>query len=143
MNTLTRFAIAAACFLTCAAAVIVTNASSDYTETDCGSASMDGWNLSADYLYAATDASVKLSLDRLESIIRNDPVAKSHGGKMEFGSVKADRAGVTAEVLFLEKDGDPQAFLYTLKHKNDSWYVAGAQRLWFVPRSRLLRGIRV
>lgn len=94
------------------------------------------------YLYAASDASLKLSLNEIEVIIRRDPSSKAQHGRMEFGSVKVEHGAVLAEVMFLEVDGRMQAYLYKLRHDQNLWKVAGAQRLWFVPRSRFLRGIR-
>jgi hypothetical protein len=143
MNTQARFAVVAFCSVICAGAVILTKNSGDFIKISRGSASFGGCDLTVDYFYATSGAPLKLSLNQIESIIRDDSVAKSHHGKMEFGSVKVDRGVVIAEVLFLEKDGNLQAFLYSLKHKSDSWYVANAQRIWFVPRSQLLRGLRV
>lgn len=100
-------------------------------------------DLTAAYQYAASDASLKLSLNQIELIIRRDPIGKTAQGKIEFGSVTVEHGAVVAQVLFLEADGRTQAFLYKLRPEKKSWKIESAQRVWFMPRSRLLRGLRV
>ena len=141
MNGATRFAIVIGCFLLCAGGIVTSSRVQAKIDND--NAQLNGWDPVGEYLYAASDAPLKLSLNEIESIIRRDPTTKSQHGKMEFGSVKVEHGAVVAQVLFVNSDGGMQAFLYELKRQNHSWKVATAQRLWFVPRSRLLRGVRV
>ena len=69
-------------------------------------------------------------------------MAKSQRGKLEFGSVKMEQGTAIAEVMFVSNDGRVQPFLYKLLPDGDSWKIVNVQRMWFVPRSRLLRGVR-
>lgn len=99
--------------------------------------------VSADgYQFAAT-RTPKLTFQQLEAIIRRDPVARSQRGKLEFGSVRMEQGSALAEVMFVSNDGRVLPFLYKLLPERNSWKIVNVQRMWFVPRSRLLRGIRV
>jgi hypothetical protein len=84
----------------------------------------------------------KLTFQQLEALIRRDPVAKAQRGRLEFGSVKMEQGTAVAEVLFVSDDGRVQPFLYKLLPERESWKIVNVQRMWFVPRSRLLRGVK-
>ena len=141
MNNAARFAILFGCFVLCAGGII--NSWRTHVKTNYDYVQSSGMNPAGDYLFAASDASLKLSLNEIERIIRRDPVMKSPPGRMEFGSVKMERGAVVAQVLYLETDGCVHALVYKLRHENRTWKVSSAERLWFAPRSHLLRGLRV
>jgi hypothetical protein len=141
MKAGTRFAIVSLCLALCATGMVIANFSDEPIDFPGGGASSS--DLTNGYQFTAGDAPLKLSLNEIESIVRKDPTAKSRHGKMEFGSVKSDHGAVLAEVMFRESDGQMQAYLYKLMQKKNSWYVASAQRLWFLPRSHYVRGLRV
>jgi hypothetical protein len=128
------------CLSLCAVAAMIAKGSS--AQAKIGNTPLPSLDRAGDYVYAASDAPLQLSLNDIESIIRRDPATKARHGKMEFGSVKVEHGAVVAEVMFLQTDGQMQAFLYKIRHENKSWKVASAQRLWFVPRSHFLRGLR-
>jgi hypothetical protein len=88
------------------------------------------------------DSTRRPTFKELETIIRHDPVAKSQHGKIEFGSVRIDRGAWLAEVMFVSDDGHVLPFLYKLHPERNTWKIINVQRLWYVPRSHLLRGIR-
>ena len=94
------------------------------------------------YQFAASRARPKLTFQELETIIRRDPVAKSQRGRMEFGSVQMEEGTALAEVMFVSNDGRVQPFLYKLLPERNSWKIVNVQRMWYVPRSHLLRGVR-
>jgi hypothetical protein len=142
MNAATRFTIIAACFLLCAGGIIVAHSSSERSskiDNDCEEFGMI--DLAGDYQYAASET--KLSFKQLESIIRHDGSAMSQQARIEFGSVKMERGTALVQVLFFAPDGRMQPFLYKVVPEKNSWKIVSAQRMWFVPRSHLLRGLRV
>ena len=94
------------------------------------------------YQYAASRARPPLTLQQLETIIRRDPVAKSQHGRMEFGSVRMEEGTALAEVMFVSDDGHVFPFIYKLLPERNSWKIVNVQRMWFVPRSHLLRGVK-
>ena len=94
------------------------------------------------YQVAASGAGPKLTFQQLETIIRRDPVAKSQRGRMEFGSVRMEEGTALAEVMFVSNDGRVLPFLYKLLPERSSWKIVNVQRMWYVPRSHLLRGVR-
>lgn len=102
-------------------------------------ATMDLFAVDSGYQLASASA---LSFQELESIIRRDPVAKKQRGKVEFGSMRTEQGMIVAQVVFVAPDGRAETFLYKLSPDRDSWKIVNVQRLWFVPRSRLLRGVR-
>jgi hypothetical protein len=140
MKTSTRFIIFAATIFLCLAGIFVANSNSrDAVEhgfaTNAGASGADEYQL-------AVSQGPKLTFQELERIIRRDPVAKAQRGKLEFGSVKVEQGSALAEVIFVSDDGRVQPFLYKLLPERDSWKIVNVQRMWFVPRSRLLRGVR-
>jgi len=90
----------------------------------------------------AADSSRKPTLKELERIIRRDPTAKSQHGRIEFGSVRIEQRTALAEVMFVSDQGCVLPFLYKLNPQRNTWKIVNVQRLWYVPRSHLLRGIR-
>jgi hypothetical protein len=85
----------------------------------------------------------KPTFKEMESVIRRDAAARSQHGRMEFGSVRIQQGTTLAEIIFVADDGRVQPFLYKLLPEKNSWKIVNVQRIWFVPRSRLLRGVRV
>lgn len=47
-----------------------------------------------------------------------------------------------AEVMFVSDDGHVLPFLYKLHSERNAWKIINVQRLWYIPRSHLLRAIR-
>ena len=143
MKTSTRLAIVATCALLCAAGIYLAHFGSGKIVNDEISVDSMDTIVSADgYQFAAT-RTPKLTFQQLEAIIRRDPVARSQRGKLEFGSVRMEQGSALAEVMFVSNDGRVLPFLYKLLPERNSWKIVNVQRMWFVPRSRLLRGIRV
>ena len=143
MRTATRFTIIGASLLLCAGGIFITNSGSEKTSSgDISSDSTDTIIANDGYQFAASRARPKLTFQQLETIIRRDPVAKSQRGRMEFGSVRMEEGTALAEVMFVSNDGRVQPFLYKLLPERDSWKIVNVQRMWYVPRSHLLRGVR-
>src|SRR5207253_758726 len=101
-----------------------------------------GFDVVDGYQFAASSARPKLTFQQLETLIRRDPIAQSQPGRMEFGSVRMEEGTALAEVMFVSNDGRVQPFLYKLLPERNSWKIVNVQRMWFVPRSHLLRGVR-
>ena len=143
MKTSTRCAIIAVGLFLCAAGIFVLRSSSEKNSinSNVGIESMDVIVATDGYQLAAS-RTPKLTFQQLEAIIRRDPVAKSQPGRIEFGSVQMEARGAIAEVMFVSNDGRVQPFLYKLLPEHNSWKVANVQRMWYVPRSHLLRGVR-
>ena len=85
----------------------------------------------------------ELTFSELESLGRHHKTYRCYHGRIEFGSVKMEGATAVVQVLFFAPDGSMSPFSYTLTEKDNAWKVENVQRIWFVPRSRLLRGLRV
>ena len=94
-----------------------------------------------DYQLASSRAQ-SLTFQELEIIIRRDPTAKQQRGKIEFGLVHMEQGTALAEVMFVSDDGRVLPFLYKLLPQRNSWKIVNVQRIWYVPRSHLLRGVR-
>ena len=80
---------------------------------------------------------------QFEAVIRRDERVKAHRGRIEFGSVKMEGSSAIVEVLFFSRNGGLMPYTFTLVPKNKSWKIDKVQRIWFQPRSHLLRGLRV
>lgn len=142
MKTSTRFAIMIASMSLCLGGIFITGLSSERinsgnpefvtTETI---AAAEGYQFAASRL-------PKLTFQELETIIRRDPVAKAQRGRIEFGSVRMEESAAIAEVMFISNDDRVTPFLYKLQPERNSWKVVNVQRIWYVPRSHLLRGVR-
>ena len=141
MKTSTRFAIVGACALFCGIGIIALHFGSTRTEHDDGLASTETVALDDGYQFASAKQRPKLSFQQLEAIIRRDPTAKSQGGRIEFGSVTMEPGTAMAEVMFVKNDR-VTPFIYKLEPERDSWKIVNVQRMWYVPRSHLLRGVR-
>jgi len=143
MNSATKSFVVVGCLVACATGgMIVANSSREHAWVESGRARFGTNDPADDYLYATSGDQPKLSLQQLEVIIRRDPVAKSQRGRMEFGSVRMEEGTALAEVLFVSNDGRVQPFLYKLLPERNSWKIVNVQRMWYVPRSHLLRGVR-
>jgi hypothetical protein len=143
MKTSTRLAIVGASALLCAAGIFVAQSKSEKIERGDGFAvESPGPNWTDDgYQYVAS-VDPKLTFQQLETIIRKDPTAKQQRGKIEFGSVRIENRTALAEVMFVSDDGRVLPMLYKLLPQRNSWKIVNVQRIWYVPRSRLLRGVR-
>lgn len=140
MKTSTRFVILAASMSLCGGGIFIGNSGLATKET----ANVESTEtiLAADgYQFAATHTP-KLTFQQLETIIRGDPIAKAQRGRIEFGSVRMEEGSAIAEVMFISNDDRVTPFLYKLQPERDSWKVVNVQRIWYVPRSHLLRGVR-
>jgi len=143
MKASTRFTIIGASVLLCVGGILIANSTSERaSSSNVSSESRDGIAATDGYQFAASHARPNLTFQQLETIIRRDPVAKSQRGRMEFGSVRMEEGTALAEVVFVSNDGRVQPFLYKLLPECNSWKIVNVQRMWFVPRSHLLRGFR-
>jgi hypothetical protein len=143
MNPALRLTIVACCFLVCAGAIVIAGLPwARVLRVDDKAALLDVVDLSSAYQHVATEAQPQLNFSQVESIIRQDSAAMLHHGRIEFGSVSVSGSTALVEVLLFAPDGRIRPLLYRLVAENDSWKVASVQRMWFVPRSRLIRGLR-
>jgi hypothetical protein len=143
MKTSTRFTIVSASAFLCAAGVFVANTGSEKVlNANCAFQFTDSTSSDDGYQYASSDAEPKLTFQQLEAIIRKDPTAKQQRGKIEFGSVRMEQGTALAEVMFVSDDGRVLPLLYKLLPQRNSWKIVNVQRMWYVPRSHLLRGVR-
>jgi len=143
MKTATRLTIVGSSLLLCVSGIVIANSTSEQTpRSDVDAESINGIAATAGYQFAASRTRPKLTFQELEIIIRRDPVAKSQRGRMEFGSVRMEDGSAFAEVMFVSNDGRVQPFLYKLLPEQNSWKIVNVQRMWYVPRSHLLRGVR-
>jgi uncharacterized protein DUF4864 len=143
MKTATRFALIGICLLLCAIGVAIANRSHEKIFSD--TVNLEPANaITVDdgCRYASSSAQPKLTFQQLEAIIRKDPTAKQQHGKIEFGSVRLDQGTAFAEVMFVSDDGRVLPLLYKLLAERNSWKIVNVQRIWYVPRSHLLRGVR-
>ncbi|MEY2537639.1 MAG: hypothetical protein QOG67_1379 [Verrucomicrobiota bacterium] len=139
MNAPTRFTIVVSCCALCAGGAI----SSSYRQSiGVGNTRTAGFTSLGTYEFASSDLQ-KFNFAQLEAIIRADAVQKAPRARLEFGSVKVEDGALVAQVLFFGPDPNMQAFLYILVPNKDSWKITRVQRLWFMPRSQLVRGLRV
>lgn len=139
MNSGTRFTILACCLSFCAGGVVLSRHVSEFSPAVIA---FDAGNFTSDYEQIAGGPLHEIAFSELESLIRHHETAKTHHGRIEFGSVKMEGATAVVQVLFFESDGRMSPFSYTLTEKNNAWKVDNVQRIWFIPRSRLLRGLR-
>lgn len=142
MKTSTRIAIVGLSALLCAVGIFIANSGRAETGTDAISAiSSEEFARPGDYQFAVS-RTPKLTFQELEAIIRRDPTAKQQRGKIEFGSVRLEEGTALAEVMFVSNEGRVLPFLYKLSPERNSWKIVNVQRIWYVPRSHLLRGVR-
>ena len=140
MKTSTRFAILAVSMSLCGGGIFIANSGLATKET-ANVESTETIVAAGGYQFAATHTP-KLTFQQLETIIRGDPIAKAQRGRIEFGSVRMEEGSAIAEVMFIGNDDRVTPFLYKLQPERDSWKVVNVQRIWYVPRSHLLRGVR-
>lgn len=142
MNSSFRFATVAGSILLCVIGVFLARSQFQKGSRDfVGFSSMDPSGAANDYQFASSRAP-GLTFQELEIIIRRDPTAKQQHGKIEFGSVRLEEGTALAEVMFVSNDGRVLPFLYKLLPQRNSWKIVNVQRIWYVPRSHLLRGVR-
>jgi hypothetical protein len=140
MKISTRWIILSASAIFCVAGIVVAKLqSANIARGDFNSPPSD---IAIDEYQLAASHAPKLTFQQLETLIRRDPVAKAQRGRLEFGSLKMEQGTALAEVMFVSDDGRVQPFLYKLLPERDTWKIVNVQRMWFVPRSRLLRGVR-
>jgi hypothetical protein len=143
MKPSTRFTIIATALILCSFGFVI--AHSSRTEAAVGETdfeSIDFVAMKDGYQFATSNAQPKLTFQELKAIIRKDPTAKQQRGKIEFGSVHVEQGTALAEVMFISDDGRVLPFLYKLLPQRNSWKIVNVQRIWYVPRSHLLRGVR-
>ena len=143
MKRATRFAIIGTSLFLCATSVFIANSLPDRNSREnIGYESVDSIDVTDACQYAVSGALPKLTFQQLEAIIRSDPVVKSQRGRMEFGSMRMEQETALAQVVFVGTDGRVQPFLYKLLREGGSWKIVNVQRMWLMPRSHLLRGVR-
>lgn len=140
MNSIARIGIVFFSFSLCVGSAIVGRYAGELVPDF---VALDPVNFANAYEQVARDRQHELTFRELESIIRHHKTARSHHGRIEFGSAKLEATSAVVQVLFFEPDGRMSPFSYTLTAKNNSWKVESVQRMWFVPRSHVLRGLRV
>lgn len=143
MKTGIRLAIIGASALLCAGGILIANSERERTPANGAiDKALDAISPEDGYQYAASKSRPELTFQQLETIILHDPTAKSQRGRIEFGSVQMEEGAAVAEVMFVSNDGRVTPFLYKLLPERNSWKIVNVQRLWYVPRSHLLRGVR-
>ena len=142
MKTSTRLAIIGLSALLCATGIFMANSGSAEIGDYAGGEILGQEPATADDYRLAVSRVPKLNFQELEAIIRRDPTAKQQRGKIEFGSVRLEEGTALAEVMFVSDEGRVLPFLYKLMPQRNSWRIVNVQRIWYVPRSHLLRGVR-
>jgi len=143
MKTATRLTIIGASVLLCVGGILIGNSWREgISNGGTGSESINASASDDGYQFAASGAGPKLTFQELETIIRRDPTAKSQRGRIEFGSMRMEEGTALAEVMFVSNEGRVLPFLYKLLPERNSWKIVNVQRMWYVPRSHLLRGVR-
>ncbi|HWY41267.1 MAG TPA: hypothetical protein VNX27_10785 [Chthoniobacterales bacterium] len=143
MKTSTRLAIVGVSAVLCAVGIFVAQSDSGKVAHGDGFAvESPGSNWTDDGYQYVSSVDPMLTFQQLEAIIRKDPTAKQQRGKIEFGSVRIENRTALAEVMFVSDDGRVLPMLYKLLPQRNSWKIVNVQRIWYVPRSRLLRGVR-
>lgn len=144
MSAASRFIIVAACLLLCAGALWFVDFPCERSASaNQDVARFDAIDFSDAYQPVATERQPNIDFTQIESVIRRDYTAMSHRGRIEFGSVRVSGATAEVEVFFFALDGRVRPVLYKLVAQNDAWMVRSMQRMPAVPRSQLLRGLRV
>jgi hypothetical protein len=142
MKTSTRLTVVGASAVLCAVGIFISNSTSREVGGDAANFdSMDAISSADGYQFAAS-RTPKLTFQELETIIRKDPTAKQQRGKIEFGSVRLEEGTALAEVMFVSDDGRVLPLIYKLLPQRNSWKIVNVHRIWYIPRSHLLRGVR-
>ncbi len=139
MNGSARLAFVLFAFSLCASGVMIAHRSPDVLP----SAGSESKSAGSDYEQITTGSHPDLAFSEFETIIRRHSTVRAHRGRIEFGSVKFEGANVIVQVLFFAADEQMTPYFYTLTPKDQTWKVADVQRIWFLPRSSLLRGLKV
>ena len=142
MKTSTRLGIVSSSALLCGVGIFMASPKPTELGVDGFSATQSSELVTADGYQFAASRTPKLTFQELEAIIRRDPTAKQQRGKIEFGSVRLEEGTALAEVMFVSDEGRVLPFLYKLLPERNSWKIVNVQRIWYVPRSHLLRGVR-
>jgi hypothetical protein len=143
MKLITRLTIIATALILCAFGFLIAHSSRSQAAMSQGDFdSIDLVAMNDGYQLASSNVQPKLTFQELETIIRKDPTAKQQRGKIEFGSVHMEQGTALAEVMFVSDNGRVLPFLYKLLPQRNSWKIVNVQRIWYVPRSHLLRGVR-
>jgi hypothetical protein len=143
MNIPARLAIVGTCAVLCAAATLVANSARDGGGTIPGAVEWFGTVRDANsYQRVASESPQKLTFRKLEAVVRRHALAVSSHARMEFGSVRVTGKTALVQVLFLAPDGAMCPVVYKLSVRHNSWRVVNVQRLWFIPHSSLLRGVK-
>ncbi|HJT81682.1 MAG TPA: hypothetical protein VJ719_10825 [Chthoniobacterales bacterium] len=98
--------------------------------------------LESDYKFASIDLH-RLSFAQLEEVVRADAATRFPNTRVELGSVKGERGGLSMTVVVFGPNRQSQAVLYALVPNKDSWKILSARRLRFVPPSQIGRGLRI
>jgi len=139
MSGITRIALVFSALALCAGGLAVA-----YRPAEAGAAGVTHGSLLPGTEYAQVASLPREQVyGEFESIIRRHSTVKAHHGRIEFGSVKMEGANAVVQVLFFDAEKRMTAFFYVLAPTNHSWKVENVQRIWFVPRAHLLRGLRV
>ena len=141
MNDATRSIVVMICLGFCAGGLIATSREPSINKH--GSlGSFSSFDAEGSYQFAASDLH-KFTFGQLEEIVRADASVRFPRARIEFGSVKVERGILTMPVVLFGPNHAAQAFLYKLVPDKHSWKITGAQRLWFVSPSQIVRGLRV
>ena len=143
MSVVTRFIIFAASLSLCAGGLWFADFPMGPVTANQPVARFDAIEFSDAYQQVAAERQPNIDFTQIESVIRRDYTAMSHRGRIEFGSVKVAGATAEVEVFFFALDGQIRPVLYKLVAQNESWLVRSMQRMPALPRSQLLRGLRV
>ena len=142
MKTSARLVVVGASAFLCALGIFISYSGSEkVVSSDFAVEAIDPL-VAIDGYQLAVSGTPGLTFQQLETIIRKDPTAKQQHGKIEFGSVKVEQGTALAEVMFVSNDGRVLPMLYKLLPDRNSWKIVNVQRIWYVPRSHLLRGVR-
>jgi hypothetical protein len=141
MNAATRSIVVLVCVCFCAAGLIAT--SREPSLKNYGTPEfLPGLDTESSYQLAASDLH-KVSFAQLEEIVRADVFSRFPSVRVEFGSLNVEHGSLTIPVVLFAPNHEMQAFLYKLTPDKKSWKITGAQRLWFVSPSQIVRGLRV
>ena len=141
MNNLSRAVVVVSSAVTCAAGLVWTGLDAS-PERLRGPATFGELESSNGFEFASADLH-KFSFAQLEEIVRADAGTRFPNARVELGSVKAERGRLKMNIVLFGPNQEAQAFLYTIVPEKNSWKIASTQRLWFVPRTQITRGLRV
>lgn len=137
MNPLTRSSLVLICLTACGIGAM--SVGHRPIDTRSFADNSVGFDLQGGYEFASIDGISKFG--QIEAIVRADAAQRFPNARVEFGSVKAEQGMVTITVVLF--GAGKQVYLYGLVPDKASWKIASARRLWFVPPSQIVRGLRV